>query len=365
METIVFGLDSFKGSLDSLTAGRAAASALAGIYHTVVVPVADGGEGTVEALTFGHRCRSVVCDTVDPLGRPIKARYVRQGSTAYVAVADASGLPLLKPSERNPLLASSYGTGLLIRHAIDAGCRRVVLGVGGSACVDGGVGLLSALGFRFLDGAGEPVGQGGGELRRIAAVDSTTVSDEVRTTSFIVLCDVDNPLCGPRGAAVVFAPQKGAGAEEVRVLEAGLSNLSSFMPAGVAELPGAGAAGGIAAGMKAWLAAALMPGAKYILDSIGFDDIIRGAALVVTGEGRLDATTLNGKAPLAVMEAARAQGIPCAAFGGCVDAPERLVEAGFVSVCAITPAGMPVDEAMKPDVAAANLAEAVRRMFLS
>lgn len=366
MHRIVFALDSFKGSLTSCQAGDACAAAARELLpgcDVTVVPVADGGEGTVEALAATRRCTLRVCDTVDPLGRPVRVRYALAGDTAFMSMADASGLPLLAESERNPLLTSSRGTGIEIADAIAAGARHIVIGAGGSATVDCGTGLLYALGFRFLDRHGAEISPAGGSLTDIASViyPRGGVAEGVR---FTVLCDVDNPLSGPRGAAPVFAPQKGADSDAVRELARGLDSFSRLMPdPRVADMPGAGAAGGATAGMMAFLGAEAVPGAEAILAAARFADIITGASLVVTGEGRMDATTLGGKTPYAVLKAAKAAGVPVMALAGSVADRELLLAAGFARVESITPAGMPLHEAMRRETATANLGAAMLRLL--
>lgn len=366
MHKIVFALDSFKGSLTSQQANAACAAAARSIFPgclTVEIAVADGGEGTVEALAAANNCSWHSCRTCDPLGRPVSTRYAvdAASTTAFIAVADASGLPLLSPDELNPMLASSYGTGLEIRHAIENGCRNIVLGVGGSATVDGGIGLLQALGFRFTDSSGADLGRGGRILEHIHACDASAVPQAVAQARITVLCDVDAPLCGPRGAARIFGPQKGATPQMVEQLDRGLANLAAVLGSDLADCPGAGAAGGIAAALKACLGARLVPGAQAVLEMVGFESLVADADLLVTGEGRIDATTLGGKLPYAAMKAAARHGVPAIALAGHVADREKLLAAGFGSVLQITPEGMPLADAMRPETAAANLAEAIKR----
>lgn len=323
---VVVAPDSFKGSL---AAAEVAAALARGIRHvwpeaeTVLVPVADGGEGTLDALLHrGGEKRWAPAH--DPLGRVLTAPFglLPDGKTAVVELAAASGLTLVAPEERRAGEASTFGTGELLRAALDAGAERILLGLGGSATTDGGSGLLAALGARFLDRRGQPLPPGGHALSRLASVDLSGLDPRLARTEIRILVDVDHPLLGPRGAARVFGPQKGAGPEEVQVLEEGLSRLADLLEEAtgrrVRDLPGGGAAGGTAAGLVAALGATLCSGIEAVLDTLDFDDRARDAHLVVTGEGRMDAQTRGGKAPLGVARRARSLGVPAVAVVGSV-----------------------------------------------
>jgi glycerate kinase len=335
----------FKGALPAASAARAIAAglrlAVPGV-ETRAVPVADGGEGTLDALVASARGRRRALVVADPLGRPIEAALGElPGSVAVVELAQASGYERLTPDERDPEATSTRGTGELIRAALDLGVRRIVVGVGGSATTDGGLGIATALGVRALDAEGREVPGRGADMARVARIDLSGRDPRLDETAIEVACDVvDAPFHGPRGAARVFGPQKGAGPEAVERLDAGLARLAAAIrdATGVdlQALPGAGAAGGAAGGLMALLGARLEPGAPLVLDAVGLDEQLAGAALCVTGEGRLDATSLEGKAPFAVAEACGRVGVPCVALCGEVGlGPEALWRAGFAAALPI------------------------------
>ncbi|MDE6134231.1 MAG: glycerate kinase, partial [Muribaculaceae bacterium] len=345
----------FKGSLTSRQAGNAMRKGLLERYpgaDITVVPVADGGEGTVEALAG----RKVRCTVANPLLRPISAEYAIAGHTAIIEMAAACGLTLLTPAERNPLRTSSYGFGQMIAHAWQRGIRHFLIGLGGSATCDGGLGMLSALGMDC--GTSRP---DGACMEAVESISGTLLCSGAR---FDIACDVDNPFYGPEGAACVFAPQKGASPQDVASLDRGLRNLASVIlrqtGTDVQAIPGAGAAGGTGGAMAAFLGARIRNGAETVLGLIGFDSIIRGADLIVTGEGCLDSQTLRGKLPAGVLAAAKRMGIPVIAVGGRVEALPMLLKAGFSRVVAATPPGQPLDEAMREHIATANIINALR-----
>lgn len=374
MPKIVIASDSFKGSLSSLQVAESVAAAIAGELpgcEIVKVGIADGGEGTVEAVVGGTGGRLVRKVVSDPLMRPVEAVYgvLPDGRTAVIEAAAASGLTLLDHSERNPLRTTTYGTGELIMDALAGGCRRFVIGIGGSATNDGGTGMLSALGFRFLDRSGNVLAGVGENLGKIASVDSSGVPVCVREAVFTVACDVDTPFCGPAGAARVFAPQKGASPEMVERLDEGMRSFAcvilSSVGVDVASSPGAGAAGGLGGAFKAFLGAELRSGVDLVLDAVGFDRILEGADLVITGEGKIDSQTARGKAPAGVLKRASLRGIPVVAIGGLV--VRESVPEGFAGVYQVTPPDMPLREAMKPETASGNVNRAVSsfiRMFV-
>ena len=362
MSKIVIASDSFKGSLSSMMVAESAARAIAGVIpgcEIVKVEIADGGEGTVEAVVGGTGGRFVRKTVSDPLMRPVEAVYgvLPDGQTSVIEAAAASGLTLLELPERNPLLTTTYGTGELIMDALSRGCRRFVTGIGGSATNDGGTGMLSALGFRFLDRFGNVLAGVGENLGKIASVDSSYVPVCVREAVFSVACDVDTPFCGPEGATRIFAPQKGASPEMVERLEEGMRSFASviFSSVGVdvASYPGAGAAGGLGGAFRAFLGAELRSGVDMVLDAVGFDHILEGADLVITGEGKIDSQTVKGKAPAGVLKRASFRGIPVVAIGGLVERDS--IPAGFAEVYQVTPPGMPLREALKPETASENV----------
>ncbi|WP_033424240.1 glycerate kinase [Actinomadura flavalba] len=337
--------DKFKGSLTAAEAAEAIAAGLRDAdpgLPVVLLPVADGGDGTVDAAVAAGFARRHATVT-GPAGTPVRASYAVSGTTAVVELAEASGLKRLAPGEFHPLTASSLGTGELVAAALRGGATRIVLGLGGSACTDGGTGFLTALGARFLDATGTPLPPGGGALRDLAAIEPGPVPD----AQIIVASDVDNPLLGPHGAATTFAPQKGASPQDVHALEASLTNLTRLThPAlgsgaeGSADHPGAGAAGGVGFAALAYLGAELRPGIAYLLDLLGFAAKVDGARLVITGEGSLDPQTLRGKAPVGVARAAAAAGVPVIALAGRrALGRDEARAAGFRAVHALTDLG--------------------------
>ncbi|MFC4511734.1 glycerate kinase [Streptomyces ehimensis] len=306
---VLIAADKFKGSLTAVEVARHVAAGLRRAAPGVVpvaLPVADGGDGTVAAaLAAGYRRREAT--VTGPSGRPVTAAYALSGDggTAVVEMAEASGLRLLPPGRLAPLTATTYGTGELVRAALDAGARTVVLGVGGSATTDGGAGMLAALGARFLDADGRPLGPGGGALAALDRADLSGLDPRLAATRIVLAGDVDNPLTGPRGAAAVYGPQKGASAADVAALDAALARYAWLLDGGRhADAPGAGAAGGLGYGALAGLGAAFRPGIEVMLDVLGFRAAVAEADLVITGEGSLDEQTLHGKAPVGVARAA-------------------------------------------------------------
>ena len=364
MKRITVAVDSFKGSLSSREVADSFAEGWASVYPECdirKVSIADGGEGSVEALVETLDGEFVEVAVSDPLGRPIKAKYgiVDGGCTAVMEMSAASGLPLLAPEERNPLRTSTYGTGEMIVDAFKRGCRKFLIGIGGSATNDGGLGMLRALGFKFFDAEGSELCGDGESLERVVRIDGSGAMKGLSEAEFIVACDVNNPLCGERGAAYVYAPQKGADEAMVRRLDAGLRNYAAVIELyngeSVADMPGAGAAGGLGAGFKALLGARLERGIDMILGAMHFDKIIEGSDLVITGEGRVDRQTVMGKAPSGVLQAATRQGIPTVAIGGAVAWCEELYNSGFAAIVPVVSAPISLEEAMRCDVARENI----------
>ena len=369
---ILLAPDSFKGCLTAREVADALADGLQRACPTcdvARVSVADGGEGFCEAILSAQGGKWVPADTLDPLGRPMRARYALCGATAVVETAAASGLPLLRPEERNPLLTSSYGTGLLIRDALERDCREFLIGLGGSATHDAGTGLLSALGFRFLDASGAVLPGCGASLGRIARIDRSAVHPALKEARFTAACDVDTPFSGPGGAAEVFAPQKGASPEQVRVLDEGTAAFAEVMwrdspvkPANdemvkpANDGKGYGAAGGIGGALHALLGARLQSGIDLVLDAAGFDTQLQDADLVITGEGRIDAQTASGKAASGILRRAQAAGVPVVAVGGRV-APEAAA-LPFSRTVSLADNTIPDSVAMQPAWARERLAEA-------
>lgn len=353
---VVFAPDSFKECLSA----RDVAECLAAGWREVrpgddlrLVPMADGGEGTLDALvaaTGGEARRHVV---TGPLGEPVAAAYglLGDGVTAIVEMAAASGLPLAPATRRDPTHTTTRGTGELIRHALEAGARRILVGLGGSATNDGGAGMAQALGFRLLDEIGEDLPPGGAALARLHAIDAAGRFRLLAGCTVLAACDVDNPLCGPNGASAVYGPQKGATPAMVARLDDALRHFARVVArdlgVDMAGMPGAGAAGGLGGGLVAFLGAELQPGAGLVAEAAGLDAHLRGADLVITGEGRIDAQTAHGKTPAGVARAAKEYGLPVIAVAGCVGPGyEAILGAGMEAVHALSGDDCPAEKAI-------------------
>jgi glycerate kinase len=335
---VLIAADKFKGSLTAVQVAERVTVGLRRVAPRVEVealPVADGGDGTVDAAVAAgfERCEVRVAG---PLGEEVAAAYALRGDTAVVEMAEASGLQRLPAGVFAPLTSSTYGSGELLRAALDAGARTIVFGVGGSATTDGGAGMLSALGARFLDADGEPVAPGGAALRDVVTADLSDLDSRLSSIDFVLASDVDNPLTGPKGAPAVYGPQKGASPEDVATLDSALAHFATVLEKAIgakaaeyAAAPGAGAAGGIGYGALV-LGARFRPGIEVMLDVLGFAPALDGATLVITGEGSLDEQTLHGKAPAGVAAAARAAGKEVVAVCGRLALrPEALGKAGI------------------------------------
>lgn len=369
---VVIAIDSFKGSLSSLEAGEAVCEGVLkadGSAKVVIRPLADGGEGTVDALAIGLGGEMIEAEVTGPLGEPVKAKYcIVKGSTAVIEMAQAAGLPLVPAELRDPMNTTTYGVGELILDAIRRGCRSFIVGIGGSATNDGGTGMLSALGFDFLDKNGEKIVFGARGLETLASVSSENVIPELRECSFRVACDVNNPLCGERGCSAVYGPQKGATPESVKIMDGWLGKYAetakSAFPNADPNYPGAGAAGGLGFAFKTFMNASLESGIGIILDETELEKHIADADVVVTGEGRIDFQTAMGKAPIGVAKLAKKHGKRVVAFAGCVtaDAEEcnnHGIDAFFPIIRGITT----LDEALDRDNAYSNLRAAAYQVF--
>ncbi|MBD0695275.1 glycerate kinase [Streptomyces sp. CBMA123] len=340
---VVVAPDKFKGTLEGAeVAARIAAGIRRAAPGTEVreLPVADGGEGTLAAALAAGFTR-VPAKVTGPTGLPVDAALAVRGDTAVVELAQASGLARLPGGRTAPLAAGSYGVGQLIGRAVSMGAKRIVLGLGGSAGTDGGAGMVQALGVRLRDADDVELPPGGAALRRLARVDLGPLAELLAGVDVVVACDVDNPLLGPRGATAVYGPQKGADGNDLVVLEQGLTRFADQVAAAtgrdVREAPGAGAAGGVGFGALALLGATMRPGIELLLELLGFDEAVRGARLVVTGEGCLDAQTLHGKAPAGVAAAAARAGVRVAAVAGRLELSEpEWRAAGFTAAIALT-----------------------------
>ena len=336
---IILAPDSFKECLTATQVAQAMALAVKEVRPSadvVLLPLADGGEGTLEVLAHALDARLCEATVSDPLGRPVRAQYGVAGKTAILEVAQACGLSLLRPKERNPLIASSRGVGELLMAAYGSGCRHFLIGLGGSAICDGGAGMMTVPGIKCLAGI-----------------------------SMVLLCDVNAPFVGPTGAARVFAPQKGASPEDVEVLEERMVRWAALMweetGVDVSHLPGAGAAGGLGGALMAYFGAGRVSGIQQVLDLCHFSEIAHGASLIITGEGRSDAQTLQGKVPFGVLQ--NAKGTPVALLSGRIEDREALESAGFHPVVEVSPRDMPLREALTPSVAFRNIQSAVKSLF--
>lgn len=368
---IIVASDAFKGSLSSSEVAQAAARGIHAVYpqcEIIALPVADGGEGTIDALVDVLQGERITTTVSDPLGRPITAHYGIAGTKAIIEMAAASGLTLLRQEERNPWLTSTYGTGEMIMNALRKGCRRFLIGIGGSATNDAGIGMLQALGFRFYDDQGKEITDcRGGRLQDIAHIDDCHVPALVRQAHFTIACDVDTPFCGKEGAAPIFAPQKGADPDMVVRLDAGMASFAQVLfqqyAIDITSLPGAGAAGGMGGTLHAVLGASLQRGIDTVLDAINFDQTIRGADLIITGEGKIDHQTAKGKTAAGILARAKRQGIPVVAIGGRVEPCEELNQMGFAGIYPIAEDTTPLHIAMQTDIAKTNITQTVAQLL--
>ena len=353
---VVIAPDSYKGCLSALEVAKAMERGVLSVFPSAEVrkiPIADGGEGTVAALVTATNGQLRQAEVTDPLGNKISAHWgvLGDGRTAVIEMAAASGLPLVPKEKRDPRVTTTYGTGELIKAALAEGLAKIIIGIGGSATNDGGTGMARALGVRFLDAAGQEVAAGGGSLAEICQIDATGLDPRLKNTEIVVACDVDNPLCGTRGASAVFGPQKGATPEMVQQLDAGLAKYASCARQAtgrdVAEKAGAGAAGGLGAGLMFFTPAQLKPGVEIVLDAVGFSDIVRDADFVITGEGRTDFQTAFGKAPVGVAKVAKTHGAPVFCIsGGLGEGADDVLAQGIDAVMSICDRPLSLEECM-------------------
>ena len=370
---VLVAIDSFKGSLSSLEAGNAVKSGIEKLGCEVLVkPIADGGEGSVEALADALKARFMDVIVANPLGEKTPARYALKGELGILEMASASGLPLIEKSRRNPLKTSTYGFGEMIAHAIAHGARKFIIGIGGSATNDAGMGMLRALGFKFKDANGAELAGAGEDLIKLTTIDCTSVLPHLKECEFLIACDVDNPLFGENGAAYIYAPQKGADAAMVKQLDAGLINFASVVSKHLGrELwnsPGTGAAGGLGFGFVSFLNATLKPGIDIITEEIGLDRDMQGTELVITGEGRLDFQSSMGKTPCGVAKIAAHYGVPVIALaGGISPCAGGCNERGIGAFFCILNEPISLERAMEKETATQNLArvaEQAVRLFM-
>ena len=354
---IVVAPDSFKGSVSALEAACAIEQGLRRVFPDAVIekiPMADGGEGTVQSLvdaTGGHIQTHRV---VAPLENEVDAQFgiLAGGETAVIEMASASGLTLVPADKRNPLRTTTYGTGQIIHAALEAGCRRLIIGIGGSATNDGGAGMAEALGVRLLDANGNQIPRGGAGLGQLASIDITGLHPAIAETETVVACDVNNPLTGPDGASYVYGPQKGATPEMIETLDGHLAHFDSVLTRTLGksfnDVPGAGAAGGLGAGLMAFLNAELQLGVDIMIDAVNLEERVKGASVVFTGEGQLDFQTAFGKTPVGVAKVAKAHNIPVIAIaGGIAEGAEAVYDAGIDAMLGIVQEPMSLEDAVE------------------
>ena len=352
---IVIAPQYFKGSLSALKVAQAMAEGVRRVLphaETLIVPMADGGEGTVEALVEATQGRIMVTEVTGPLGEGVSAKWgiLGDGLTGVVEMAAASGLNLVPPGKLNPLITTTYGTGELIRAALDAGCRKLTIGIGGSATNDGGAGMAQALGVRFLDSLGQELPWGGVALIKLSKIDTSLLDGRLAECQIVTASDVTNPLCGERGASIVYGPQKGATPEMCQQLDEALAHyaeaIRDALGIDVMDLPGAGAAGGLGAGLVAFLGAKLMSGIDIVSQTVGLVDCLKDADLVLTGEGRLDGQTLFGKTIAGVAARAKMFRVPVVAIVGEIAHGSEVYRCGIDAALNIAPGPISLEQSM-------------------
>ncbi|MDD9312093.1 glycerate kinase [Cytobacillus firmus] len=354
---IVIAPDSFKESLSALEAANAIERGFKAIFPNAQykkMPMADGGEGTVQSLADATGGTIIERSVTGPLGEPVKAFFglMGDGKTAVIEMAAASGLHLVPKEIRNPLLTSTRGTGELIAAAMDTGVKHIIIGIGGSATNDAGAGMIQALGGKLLDKTGSEIGPGGGSLADLSAIDMSNLDSRIRDVHFEVACDVDNPLTGPRGASAVFGPQKGATPEMAELLDRNLGHFADVAEHALGkpfrDIEGAGAAGGIGGSLLAFLNADLKRGIEIVLEAVNFEEEVKGADLVITGEGRIDSQTIHGKTPIGVAKAAKKHGIPVIGLAGSLSEDSHIVhEHGIDALFSIVPGVITLPDAFE------------------
>lgn len=371
MKKAVLAIDSFKGCLTSAEAEAAAAEGVHAALpecEVIRIPVADGGEGMLDVLIAATHGKSISVQAHGPLMELREARYgiSGDGQTAFIEMAAISGLPLVAPEKRNPMQTTTFGTGELIRDALQRGCRHFIIGLGGSATNDAGLGMLRALGFRFPDKTGNVSGYGGQMMGKVDSIDTSSVHPLLSGCTFTAACDVRNPFYGTNGAAYVFAPQKGADAAMIEALDAGMRHLAAviFRTTGkdISSCPGAGAAGGMGGSLSAFLNAELKPGIQLLLEMQNFAEQIKDADLIITGEGKSDRQTVMGKVPYGILTEARKQHIPVVLIAGGIEDTDILTRAGFHRIFSITPSPVALEQAMQPEFARMNIRRTVEQI---
>ena len=353
----VIAPDSFKGSLTALEVADSIEKGIKKIFEDSIiekVPMADGGEGTVQSLVDSTGGKIINLKVKGPALKEVNAFYgiLGDGKTAIIEMAAASGLPLLSAEEKNPAITTSYGTGELIKDSLDRGCRNIIIGLGGSATNDGGIGMLKALGIQFLDSNGEDIGFGGESLSKLCKIDLSSIDSRIRECNITAACDVTNPLCGPEGASYIFGPQKGADEEMIKMLDENLANYANIIKRefeiDIINASGAGAAGGMGAGLMAFLNAKLEKGIDIVINLTKLEERIKEADFVFTGEGMMDYQTAFGKTPYGVAKVAKKYNIPVIGIsGGVGNGFETLYDKGFDSIFSIVDKPMSLKDAMK------------------
>ena len=370
---VVIAIDSLKGSLSSMEAGMAIKDGILAAKpdaEVIVKPLADGGEGTTDALIEGMNGERIDLTVTGPMHTPVDAYYgyLKDTNTAVMEMASAAGITLVPDSEKNPLLATSYGVGEMINDAIQRGCRNFIIGIGGSVTNDGGIGMLKALGVRFLDENGEDAGEGGQALAKIARIDVSGMNPLLKECHIQVACDVNNPLCGENGSTYVYGPQKGVTEDMKKTLDEAMAHFarvtSETLENDYMNIPGAGAAGGLGYAFLAYTGAALTPGIELILDAVGLEEELSGADVVVTGEGRLDFQTAMGKAPVGVARLAKKYNAKVIAFAGSVTKEATACnKEGIDAFFPILRGVCTLAEAMDPVAARNNMTATVEQVF--
>ena len=369
---VLVAIDSFKGSLSSNELADAIESGIHQVSGEIIVqkvPIADGGEGTIDALVSGLGGEKIEVKVEGPLFKEVIAEYgVLNDNTAVIEMASAAGLPLVPEQSRNPMNTTTYGVGQLINDAIKRGCREFLIGIGGSATNDAGIGMLNALGYKFLDDLGKELIPTGASLIKIAGIDKSNVLINLNQCEFTIACDVDNPFYGPKGAAHIYARQKGANEDEILLLDQGLKNFSEViareLKVDISLTAGAGAAGGLGGGFKAFLEAGLKPGIDIIFDKINLEDKVKWADIIITGEGKLDYQTIMGKVPVGVAKLAKKHNRKVIALAGSItDDAFKLHDLGVTAMFSIIDAPMSLEEAMDSDNAKRMVRKKVIEVF--
>jgi glycerate kinase len=370
---VVVAIDSFKGSLSSIEAGQAVKAGVLAAHpdaNVIIKPLADGGEGTTDAFIQGLGGQRIDLTVTGPMGSPVSCYYgyLEKDKTAIIEMASASGITLVPADQKNPLTASTRGVGEMILHALEKGCRHFIIGIGGSATNDAGIGMLKALGYSFLDEQGLDVGEGAQALGKVASIDAKNRHPLLDDCQFRIACDVTNPLCGENGATYIYGPQKGVTEAQKESLDQDMAHFADVtettLNCAYKNYPGAGAAGGLGFAFLSYLHASLSPGVELILDAINLSDALNGADIVVTGEGQLDRQTAMGKAPVGVAKLAKAHGAKVLAFSGSVTKEAVACnQAGIDAFFPILRRIVTLEEAMDPSTARSNMTASVEQVF--